>query len=206
VDCRKLLGNILVDQKKITKDQLAESLKRQQDHWEKRIGDILAENDVISEQQLQESLKRQKRTNKMLGEILLEAGYISSVQLEYALSIQRENRRKRLGQILVELKYLSPSDICIALATQFEKTWIDLSQVKILPEIVASLPEDVIRRFEVIPVKKKGNDTIVVATSQPQDTKLSSLLSKVTSLNIELVVAYEGYILSAIDECFPPKG
>lgn len=205
VDCKRLLGKILVDQNKITQDQLVESLRYQQEQREKKIGTILAEHAIINEQQLHESLKRQKETKKMLGEILLEAGYISSSQLEYALHIQQENRGMRLGQILVELKYLSPSDICIALATQFQKSWIDLSQKKILPEIAASFPEDIIRKYEVIPVEKKDKDTIVVATSRPQDSEILDELSKQTSLNIELVVAYEGYIISAINACFPPK-
>lgn len=205
VDCKRLLGKILVDQNKITHDQLAESLKYQQEQREKKIGAILTEKAIINEQQLHESLKLQKETNKMLGEILLEAGYIASDQLEYALHIQQENRQKRLGQILVELKYLTPSDICIALATQFQKSWIDLSQMRILPEIAASLPEDLIRKFEVIPVEKKGKDTIIIATSQPQNSEIPHELSKATSLNVELVVAYEGYIIAAINACFPPK-
>jgi hypothetical protein len=205
VDCKRLLGKILVDQNKITQDQLTESLKYQQEQREKKIGAILTEKEIINEQQLLEFLKQQKETNKMLGEILLEAGYIGVGQLEYALHIQQENRQKRLGHILVELKYLTPSDICIALATQFQKSWIDLSQMKIPPEIAASLPEDFIRKYEVIPVEKKGKDTIVVATSQPQNPEILSVLSRLTSLNIEMVVAYEGYIIAAINACFPPK-
>jgi hypothetical protein len=205
VDCKRLLGKILVDQNKITQDQLAKSLKYQQEQREKKIGAILTEKEIINEQQLFEFLKRQKETNKMLGEILLEAGYIGAGQLEYALHIQQENRQKRLGQILVEIKYLTPSDICIALATQFQKSWIDLSQMKIPPEIAASLPEDLITKYEVIPVEKKGKDTIVVATSQPQNPEILSVLSALTSLNIEMVVAYEGYIIAAINACFPPK-
>ena len=53
--------------------------------------------------------------------------------------------------------------------------------------------------------EKKGKDTIVVATSQPQDSEAPGVLSKLTSLNVELVVAYEGYITSAINAHFPPK-
>ncbi len=78
-------------------------------------------------------------------------------------------------------------------------------KVKIPPEIATSLPENLVRKFEVIPVEKKGKDTIVVATSQPQDSEAPGILSKLTSLNIELVVAYEGYITSAINAYFPPK-
>jgi hypothetical protein len=203
IDCKRLLGKILVDQNKITTGQLAESLKYQQEQKEKKIGAILRENAMIDEKQLRQALQKQQEKNKMLGEILLEAGYISSEQLAYALTVQKENRKKKLGQVLVELKYITPNDICIALATQFHKRWIDLSQVKIASEIATSLPEVVERELEVIPVEKKNPDVLVVATSQPQNPEIGTEISKHTSNKIDLVVAYEGYIESAINMHYP---
>jgi hypothetical protein len=106
----------------------------------------------------------------------------------------------------MELKYLTPNDICIALATQFHLPWIDLSQVKIPAEIVASLPEEVIREVEVIPVERKGDNTLVVATSQPWDPNILTKVSRATPLSVSLVVAFEGYIESAIQHHFPQDG
>ena len=147
----------------------------------------------------------QREKPKLLGEILLEAGYITSEQLQYALNIQHGNRKKKLGQIFVELKYLTPSDICIALATQFHFPWIDLSHEKIPIEIATSLPEAAVRKFEVIPVERKGETVLIVATSQPQDPNLELEIIKFTPLKVELVVAYEVYIESAINYYFPAK-
>ena len=88
VDCKKLLGKILVDQKKITHGQLTESLKYQQEQKEKKIGAILKEKAIISDEQLKESLQQQKEKNKMLGEILLEAEVLFvDVQPEAALHL-----------------------------------------------------------------------------------------------------------------------
>lgn len=204
VDSKRLIGKILVDQERITAEQLEESLRVQKEQREKRIGAILREEKIISEKQLQESLASQKEKKKMLGEILLEAGYITSEQLEYALSIQRENRKKKLGKILVELKFITPNDICIALATQFHIPWVDLSAVRIPLDVARSLPEELIRRLEIIPVEKRGDEALVVAVSQPQDNAIRPEIGKVTPLTPEFVVAYEGYIESAID-CFFPK-
>lgn len=205
VDCKRLLGKILVEQKKINALLLNDGLVQQKEIREKKLGAILQEKKIINEKQLLESLQKQKETPKLLGEILLEAGYITHEQLEYTLRIQQENRKKRLGQILVELKYLTPNDICIALATQFHCPWVDLSDAKIPPEIATSLPEEVIRRLEVIPVERKGEDILVVATSQPQDHNIGLELSKVIPLKVELVVAYEVYIESNIDHYFSEK-
>lgn len=205
VDAKRLLGKILVDQKKISDQQLHEGLNRQREHREKKIGTILRENALISDEQLEESLRKQREQPKLLGEILLEAGYITPEQLENALHIQHENKKKKLGQILVELKYLTPNDICIALATQCHCHWIDLSDVRIPPDVATSLPEDIVKKLEVIPVERRDDKVLVVATSQPQDPHIGEEIRKSTSLTVEMVAAYEVYIDEDIHLFFPDK-
>ena len=205
VDSRRLLGKVLIDQEKIDTIQLHTALRYQWEKREKKLGTILREERMITEEQLQESLRIQARSAKMLGEILIEAGYITPDQLEDALEIQHENRKKKLGQILVELKYVTPNDICIALASQFHFPWVDLSNVKIPPELATAMPEGVMRAYGVIPIAKKGDDTLVVATSQPQYSDIWLEVRKSTVMKVELVVAYEGYIEAAINSLFSQK-
>lgn len=205
VDSRRLLGKVLVDQKKIDTEQLDTALRHQSEKREKKLGAILREERIITEEQLQESLRIQARSAKMLGEILIDAGYITSNQLEDALEIQHENRKKRLGQILVELKYVTPNDICIAVASQFYFPWVDLSNVEIPRALAAFLPEEVMREYGVIPIAKKEYNTLVVATSQPQYFDILVEVQKSTAMKVELVVAYEGYIEAAINSLFSQK-
>lgn len=54
----------------------------------KRIGDVLVEAKIITPQQLEEALKIQKQTNKKLGEILVEKGYITEDELIEILEFQ----------------------------------------------------------------------------------------------------------------------
>jgi hypothetical protein len=205
VDSRRLLGKVLIDQEKIDTMQLNTALRYQCEKREKKLGTILREEKMITEEQLQKSLRIQERSAKMLGEILIDASYITPNQLEYALEIQHENRKKRLGQILVELKYVTPNDICIAVASQFHLPWVDLSNVEIPRELASVLPEKVMREYGVIPIERKENDILVVATSQPQYSDIWLEVRKSTIMKVELVVAYEGYIEAAIDYHFPPK-
>jgi hypothetical protein len=149
-------------------------------------------------------LQKQKEHPKYLGEILLEAGYITGEQLEYALLLQRRNRKKKLGQILVELKYLLPNDICIALATQLEMPWADLSSLEVAGDVATILPEGLMRELEIVPVERRGN-TLVVASAAPQEPGLIGLISRHSNLRIELVVAYEVYIESLINQFFPAE-
>jgi hypothetical protein len=205
VEQKMLLGKILVDQQKITPGQYEECLRIQKKERDKKLGDILLEEKFINEKQLQESLQKEKVKYKLLGEILLEAGYITLDQLQHALLIQQKNREKKLGHVLVELKYVTPNDICIALATQFHLPWIDLSSVKIPVEIVTSLPEELMRRLKVISVERKGSGILLVATSEPEVHNLISEIIRITGSTVELVIAYEEYIKSAINLYFPAK-
>lgn len=205
VETLKLFGKVLIDHKKITEEQLDAALQRQKEMREKRIGMILKEQNIITDHQLNESIEKQKKSPKMLGQILLEAGYITAGQLDIALNVQHEQKKKKLGQILVELKFLTPSDICIALATQFSCSWIDLSEVEIPADIATILPEEVVKKWEVIPVEKKGNDILVVATSQPQDPNIRVEVRRACPMNVEFVVAYEVYIAKKIEQFFPGR-
>jgi len=205
VDSRRLLGKVLIDQAKIDTTQLHTALRYQCEKREKKLGTILTEEKMITEEQLQKSLRIQGQSAKMLGEILIDAGYITPDQLEDALEIQHENRKKRLGQILVELKYVTPNDICIAVASQFHFPWVDLSNVEIPRDLAAALPEEVMREYGVIPIAKKEDATLVVATSQPQYSDIWLGVRKSTVMKVELVVAYEGYIETAINSLFSQK-
>lgn len=200
---RKLFGDILVDQKKLTEEQLRAGLAHQNALKEKKVGTILVENNLINDQQLSESLLRQRGSSKLLGEILVQAGYITEEQLKLALAKQQEDKKMKLGQVLVTLRFLMPNDISIALATQFNCAWVDLSGAQIPRDIFTLLPEETIRRLEVIPIEKKDNKVLVVATSQPLDSNIYQEVRKDSPLPVEFAFAYEKYISTIIDSFFP---
>jgi hypothetical protein len=55
-----------------------------------------------------------------------------------------------------------------------------------------------------VPVERRGN-TLVVASATPQEPGLIGLISRHSNLRIELVVAYEVYIESLINQFFPAE-
>lgn len=202
VDQKRLLGGMLVDSKIIDGRQLQNVLHVQAEHREKMIGQVLMEQEFISRQQLDDSLNVQKNSGSMLGEILIEAQYISRDQLDKALIVQGENRKKRLGQILVELKYVTPGDICLALASQLGCSWVDLSVMTIPEDVLRLLPREVVLKYEVIPVKKKSGELLIVAAAQPRDEAMRSAVSGRTSMRTEFVVAFDGHIIAALEKYY----
>jgi hypothetical protein len=71
--------------------------------------------------------------------------------------------------------------------------------------VVTLLPEDVVRKLELIPVEKRDGDILVVATSDPNLLYIKQEISKYTPFKIELVVAYDGYLESTIQRYFPKR-
>ncbi len=207
VDSKRLVGNILIDQEKITTEQLEQALKKQRDQREQKIGSILKEQNSITHEQLTSSLETQKKEpKKRLGELLVDAGYISNNQLENALKMQTHRKIKRLGQILVQLGYITPNDICIALATQFGLPWVDLSKKKIHSEIASIIPQEEARRLTAVPIDVKGK-TIVVAISFPsvEVEEIVKKLKSITGRDIELAIGCDGHIQYVINSIYGLK-
>lgn len=104
---------------------------------------------------------------KRLGEILLEAGMITEEQLQEAL-IQQKSTNKSLGQILIESNYVTESNIKDALELQFGISYVNIKTVKLTPELLGLIPENLIRQRQIIPIHFVNNN-LTIAMVNPQD-------------------------------------
>lgn len=104
---------------------------------------------------------------KRLGEILLEAGMISEEQLEEALTKQKASN-KSLGQILIESKFVTESNIKDALELQFGISYVNVKNIKLTPELISMVPENLMRQRQLIPISFVGN-SLTIAMVNPQD-------------------------------------
>jgi type II secretory ATPase GspE/PulE/Tfp pilus assembly ATPase PilB-like protein len=165
----KPLGEILVDEQLLTSKQVSSALERQRELREQRIGDILAEQRVISAEQLRAALGRQRNAPLVrLGDALVEAQMISAEQLRDALARQGANRKKPLGEILVDLGYLKRTDLMRALSHKLGMPSVDLKKFRIDPAVIKTVPEAVVREFNVVPLCRDGG-SLVLAMENPLD-------------------------------------
>ncbi len=80
------LGEICVDLKFITRDQLKKTLGTHQNRI--ALGDLLTNLGLVTPEQVREALKEQKVTRKKIGQILVEKGYLTDNALISALNMQ----------------------------------------------------------------------------------------------------------------------
>jgi type IV pilus assembly protein PilB len=135
-----------------------------------------------------------------LGELLVRENLISLQQLQKA---QEEQRRSggRLGYQLTKLGFIEESELTSFLSKQYGVPSINLAEFEIDGEILKLVPREIAEKHLVIPVNRAGS-SLIVAMSDPTNIYAIDDLKFVTGYNIEVVVASEAAIKSAIDRYY----
>jgi len=144
------------------------------------------------------------RKNLRLGELLIAAGLIDQFQLNSALSYQR-NWGSRLGACLVRLGYLSEASLLEFLAEQLNLPRIDLARRAIASEVLAFVPAEKAREYNVIPVDRRemhGTLFLLVAMSDPTNLTVVDDLQFMTGCRVRPALAPEASIRDAIDKWY----
>jgi type IV pilus assembly protein PilB len=134
---------------------------------------------------------------KRLGEMLIEEGLIKKSDLEKALAEQKKKSNRRLGQIMIEMKLISEEDIASMLGRQLGIPFITLSHYEIDKAILKTIPTDVVRKYQIIPVDRTGN-TLTVALADPSNIFILDEIKLLTKCEIVPLISYESDIKQAI--------
>ncbi len=151
---------------------------------------------------LEGALKRNKHSAKIrFGEILVKENLISEAQLESALATQQqhrdEGRKTQLGQILVESGAIDMGDVLTALSEKLGIPFIDIAEFKMNPESIRYVPEDLVRKYNLLPVHHFSNK-LVVALENPMDWEALDAVRFHSKMHIEPVMASRDAIAQMI--------
>jgi MSHA biogenesis protein MshE len=188
------LGEILVESKLVTEQQLLAALSLQENN-KKPLGEILIEQGYIPREQLEAALAKQYGSK--LGEILISTKIINFEQLQKAMAIQQRGVRA-LGEILIELGYISEDNLREAQAKQYNLRRVALSTYEINPDAFSKVPLDTLRHYQVVPIDIKDG-FLVVATSNPEDILAESDLRFISGMDIKMVIASKEEILAFLE-------
>jgi len=142
--------------------------------------------------------KQTTGTRKRIGELLIENNLITEDQLNEALEVQR-NSSELIGKIMVNLGFVTELDVLKMLAIQLGVPFVDLSRMKIMPQIAKSLPPHVAQRHKVIPVSKDKR-RIVLAMENPLNVFAIDEVKLTTGLDVVPVLAHEEQLLMAVHQ------
>ncbi|MHC4088135.1 MAG: GspE/PulE family protein [Planctomycetota bacterium] len=142
-----------------------------------------------------------EETNLLFGESLVSKGLLTRRGLIEALNEQREHGG-RLGEVLLRLKKLSEEDITHALADYLSMDYVRLDDLsKIDMDTARILPENISKRFCLIPIGEKDNH-IVVAMADPLNVIAIDTIALKMKRQIKVVISSPVEIRHAIETIY----
>ncbi len=132
-----------------------------------------------------------------LARLLVEAGMATADQV---IKAQESGQREGipLGRILVRDGLVLSRDLAALTALNLGLTMVELRSQTIDPQAIALLPEEVARKYIVLPVGV-SDGRVTLAMTNPSDLQLLQDLAALTGCSIEPVIATSEDILEHLD-------
>jgi len=198
----KRLGELLVERRQLTAEQLSGALHLQDAQRAQKLGDYLTGSQAIGQQALLDALREQRsRPMLRLGEALLQQGAITQDQLDAALARQKTERDKPLGELLIETGCLTRQDLTRALTQKLGIPFVDLAKFPVDRQVLDLVPRAVALEFNVLPLCLDGR-SLVVAVENPLDPKPLDRIRFVSAMKVTPVMASGEDIRRAIGRHF----
>jgi len=138
------------------------------------------------------------KKRRHLGEILYKAGLVKKQALIEAIKTGKSSN-KRLGQVLLDLKLIDEETLAKALAKQFGFKYVDLDQMTIPSDATKIVPEDLIKRHNVLPLSV-SNGRLKLIIGDPMDLDMMDSVRLRLNTEIECHLASPTKIKSYIED------
>lgn len=136
---------------------------------------------------------------KRLGDLLVEAKLITIEQLEEALEAKAPD--EKLGDVLLRQDFITEQQLIEVLEFQLGVPHINLHQYPIDQETVQLVPQEVAKRYQVMPIRTEGNQ-LFVAMSDPMDYFAIEELRMATGFQIIPAIATKDELERAITKYY----
>ncbi|HUS73792.1 MAG TPA: GspE/PulE family protein [Sedimentisphaerales bacterium] len=143
------------------------------------------------------------KKRRHLGEILYKAGLVKKEALINAIKASKTNH-KRLGQVLLESGLLDEDTLTKAIARQFGLKYVSLDQITITPDTLKLIPEDLIRRHNVLPLAM-NNGRMDLIISDPLDLDAMDAVRFRLNTELDCRLASPSRIRAYIQESFDKR-
>src|SRR5215212_47889 len=137
-----------------------------------------------------------------VSEVLVYQGKVSEEQVSLAMETQKSHPGQDLGKILLSLGFISGSDLAQAHAQRLGLDFVELNGKDIDRDVVSLVPERLMRKHGVIPLKISRSRHLVVAMSDPSNLYALEDLRMVSGYQITPVVATEDEIRNLQSKIF----
>jgi len=200
------IGELLVEQKSATPQQIEEAVDAQATLRRTKLGDILVTRQVVTPQQLLEAIERQAKMPMVrIGEALTSLGMVSETQLKEALAQQQNDRSVPLGELLVRMGVVSREDLQVALARKMGYPLVDVDTFPVEAEALRKLSYAVALRLRIMPLLVRDG-RLVIALDDPSRRAAVDEVEFSASMKVVAVLAHSRSIEATLHDAYEKIG
>jgi len=198
---RRLLGDLLVRERLITPEQLAEALDEQAAAESRRpLGEILVDRGALTREALNVVLDKYHKKYR-LGDLLVETNTITEAELDGALAYQKQTGL-RLGDVLLALNLVTERQMREALCKQLRVPFVDLDALALDPALAGLIPAELAAARRILPIAR-AEGRLTVAVDDPTDADLVEALEAATGGRVEVVTSTRDALARALARLYP---
>ena len=135
-----------------------------------------------------------------LQQILLRDKIITQADLDKALAEQKKSGGE-LSKILVKLNFIGEKELTFILSEGLGIPPIDISRLKIDPEVVKLIPQNIAVNYQIMPISKIG-DNLTLAMADPLNVFAIDNVETLTGLKINPIIGRSSDITQAIQKYY----
>lgn len=121
---------------------------------------------------------------------------------DLSLRFTESSRGEDKGNIIADINYATPDETTRVLDLQTGHPFSDLTNISLTPELLRSIPEDIVRKHCVVPLHDEES-TLTIALSNPADLAILDDIRFFIGKKVKFIVAEENSIKGLIQKYYP---
>ena len=197
---KKLLGEILIEQKLLLPEQLNMVLELQKKTTPyQTIGRHIIKQGFMKEADLQLVLE-QTGKRQSLVEIFFKYRFVEKDDLLLAMEMAKQEQLPVIT-VLKNLEFIDEEIASKALAIHYDLQFVHINTIQPIPVLAKLINPGYAKQHKIVPVSKTS-ETIILAMAEPLGTQELKDLEKLIRLTIQPVIAMESEIMALQDRLY----
>ena len=122
-------------------------------------------------------------------ELLQENGMVTEEQVsEGWKKVAEQDGQINIIDALKQLKYVDEFEMISMLAQQYGLEVLDLSTYRIPPEVIETVPREIVQQYKIVPVMKH-DDVLTIAMSDPTDMSTLDSIRFLLKCDVDAVIS-----------------
>ena len=135
-------------------------------------------------------------------ELLQENGMVTEEQVSEGWKrVAEKDGQINIIDALKELKYVDELEMISMLAQQYGLEVLDLSTYRIPPEVIETVPRDIVHQYKIVPVMKH-DDVLTIAMSDPTDMATLDSIRFLLKCDVDAVISPMDQIRAVMDKYY----